>query len=189
MRHLTWFPLLTLALITGCSSETEEKKGDGKKGVEVTLDGMKSTAPGSWVEETPSNRMRFAQFKLPRAKGDERDGEVIIFKGLGGGAAANVERWKGQFIPPEGKKIDDVAKVDKIKIGENAGTLLDIQGTYKFKAAPFDPNSKEERLPHYRMVAIYFDGPKDVYQIKMTGPSKTIEQYKKGFDEWLKGFK
>jgi len=185
------FTLVTLALIVGCTtSETEEKKGDGdKKGVEVSLDGLKSTAPGSWVEENPSNKMRFAQFKLPRAKGDERDGEIVIFKGLGGGAAANIERWKGQFIPPEGKKMDDVAKVEKIKIGGQDAMLLDIQGTYKFKAAPFDPKAKEELLPHYRMVAIYWDGPKEVYQIKMTGPTKTIETYKKGFDEWVKAFK
>jgi hypothetical protein len=39
------------------------------------------------------------------------------------------------------------------------------------------------------MLAIYFDGPKDLYQIKLTGPAKTVEAYKKGFDEWLKNFK
>jgi hypothetical protein len=186
------FALLTLAvLVVGCAVSTtaEEEKDKGGKGKEISLDGLTSTTPGTWVSEEPSNKMRFAQFKLPRAKGDERDGEVVIFKGLGGGTKPNIERWKGQFIPPEGKTIDDVAKVETIKIGTNEATQLDVQGTYKFKNPPFDPNAKEERLPHYRMVAIYFDGPKDVYQIKMTGPSKTLEMYKKGFDEWVKAFK
>ncbi len=189
MRHPMRFALLTLAaVVLGCaSSETaEEKKG---KGVEVSLDGLKSTTPSDWVEENPSNRMRLAQFKLPKPAGAPRDGEVVIFKGFGGGVQANVKRWKDQFIPPEGKKIDDVAKLETIKIGGKEATLLDVQGTYRYKAQPFNPNAKEELLPEYRMIAVYFDGPKDVYQIKVTGPIKTIDKYKKGLDEWLKSFK
>ncbi len=186
MQPLRYALLSLVVAVLACAvSGTAEEK----KGVEVSLDGMKSTTPGTWVEETPNNKMRFAQFKLPRAKGDDRDGEIVIFKGLGGGAQANVQRWKAQFIPPDGKKIDDVAKVEKVKIGSVEGVELDIHGTYKYKAQPFNPNAKEELLPHYRMVAIYFDGPRDIYQIRMTGPSKTIEQYKKGFDEWIKSFK
>ena len=38
------------------------------------------------------------------------------------------------------------------------------------------------------MVAIYFEG-NDPYQIRLTGPAATVEHYKKGFDEWVKGFK
>ena len=67
--------------------------------------------------------------------------------------------------------------------------MLDITGTYKFKAAPFDPNSKVVSKPDYRMIAVYFDGPEDVYQFKLTGPAKTVEQYQKDFDTWVKGFK
>ena len=189
MRHPTRFALLMLTgLFIGCAASTtaEEEKG---KGTDISMDGLKSTTPGDWVREEPSNKMRFAQFKLPRAKGDERDGELVIFKGLGGGTKPNIERWKGQFAPPEGKKLDDVAKVETVKIGGMEATQLDIQGTYKSKFPPFDPNAKEMLLPNYRMVAIYFEGPKDVYQIKMTGPSKTIEMYRKGFDEWVKAFK
>ena len=131
--------------------------------------------------------MRFAQFRI---KGkDAEDAELVIFKGLGGGAKQNVERWKGQFIPPDGKTIDDVAKVSDVTLGGKKAVRLDVSGTYKFKAAPFDPNSKEERKPGYKMVAIYFDGPNDVYQIKLTGPAKTVEKYKPGFDDWLKALK
>jgi hypothetical protein len=185
--NLMRYALLTLTVaVLGCAVSVSAEE---KKGVEVSLDGLKATTPGDWVEEQPSNKMRYAQFKLPKAKGADRDGEIVIFKGLGGGTAANVKRWKDQFIPPEGKKIDDVAKVETIKIGGHEATLLDVQGTYRFKAQPFNPNAKEELMPHYRMVAIYFEGPKDIYQVRMTGPSKTIEQYKKGFDEWLKSFK
>jgi hypothetical protein len=155
----------------------------------VTLDGLKSQAPGDWKEEAPANRMRFLQFRLPK-KGDDKDnGELIIFKGLGGDSRANIERWKKQFIPPEGKKIDEAAEVKEIKIGGHPATYLDVQGTYLFNPQPFNPRSKAEKKPNYRMLAVHFEGPKDVYHIKLTGPAKTIEAYKKGFDEWLKNFK
>lgn len=159
------------------------------QGEEVVLDGLSSKTPKGWKEEAPGNKMRLAQFRLPAAKEDKSDAELVIFKGLGGGAEKNIERWMGQFIPPEGKKIGEVSKVSKIKIGGSEASMLDISGTYKFKAQPFNPNAKEELLPGYRMLAIYFEGPKDLYQIRLTGPAATIEKHKADFDDWIKSFK
>src|SRR5262245_11407076 len=95
------------------------------KGTVVDLDGLKSAAP--------SNQMRLAQFKLPRAKDDSYDAELVIFKALGGSAADNVTRWKGQFTAPEGKTVDDVSKVTEMKIAGREATQLDIHGTYLYK--------------------------------------------------------
>jgi hypothetical protein len=190
MRQLTGFvglAFVALALIPSASKSAAD--GDKDKGAVVDLDGIKSQAPAEWKEEAPSNRMRFMQFRLPKKGDDKEDAELIIFKGLGGGSKANIDRWKGQFVPPEGKKIDDVAEVKEIKIGDRPATFLDIQGTYLFNPQPFNPRSKPERKPNYRMLAVYFDGPKDPYQIKLTGPAKTVEAYKAGFDEWMKNFK
>jgi hypothetical protein len=156
------------------------------KGTVVDVDGLRSEAPKAWKEEAPANKMRYAQFKIPGTGGDA---ELVIFKGLGGGARANVDRWKKQFVPPEGKKIDDVCTVTDIKFGTSAAVSVDISGTYVFKNPPFDPNAKEERRPDYRMLAIYIDGKNDVWQIKLTGPAKTVEAQKKAFDEWIKAFK
>jgi hypothetical protein len=155
----------------------------------VDLDGLKSAAPAAWQEESPSNRMRLAQFKLPKAKDDSHDAELIIFKNAGGSVRDNVNRWKGQFTPPEGKNIDDVSKVEEIKIAGRDATLLDVHGNYTYKQRPFDPNDKGEKRPDYRMLAIQFQGPTNLYHIRLVGPAKTIEQYKKGFDDWLKNFK
>jgi len=156
---------------------------------DVSIDGVTSKTPKGWVEETPSNKMRFAQFRLPKAKDDKEDAELIVFKGLGGGAEPNIKRWKGQFIPPAGKKIEDVAKVEKVTIAGKEGQQLTIAGTYKYNPAPFAAKSKEELRPGYKMIAIYFDGPEDVYQIKLTGPAKTVDQHAKAFEGWVKGFK
>ena len=159
------------------------------KGAAVDLDGLKSAAPSTWKEEAPTNQMRLAQFKLPSANGDSHDAELIIFKNAGGSVRDNVNRWKGQFTPPTGKSIDDVAKVDEIKIGGHEATLLDIHGTYTYKMRPFDPNDRGEKRPDYRMLAVQFQGPKNLYHIRLVGPAKTVEHYKAGFDEWLKNFK
>jgi hypothetical protein len=195
MRQLIGFMVLAF-MASACSPSVSEsnaadgdkEKGNGK-GAVVDLDGLKSTTPGDWKEEAPSNRMRYMQFRLPKKGDDKEDAELIIFKGLGGGSKANIDRWKGMFIPPEGKTIEDVSKVVEIKIGDRPAAYLDIQGTYEFSAQPFNPQSKKERKPNYRMLAIYFDGPDNPYQIKLTGPAKTVEAYKKGFEEWVKSCK
>jgi hypothetical protein len=180
--------LLVLALAALAYGRSESVARD-EKGTVVDLDGLKSAAPAEWKEEAPANKMRFVQFRLPKAKGDKDDAELIIFRNAGGAAKDNVERWKKQFQPPEGKKIDDVSKVTEIKIGGLDATRLEVEGTYLFNPRPFDPSSKPEARPEYKMVAIHFDGPKNLYHIKLVGPAKTIEQYQKGFDEWVKAFK
>jgi hypothetical protein len=191
MRRTLGFAMLAfLTLVFGpsaCESTAADKDKD--KGVVVDLDGLKSTTPGDWKEEAPSNRMRLTQFRLPKKGDDKDDAELVIFQKLGGGSKANVERWKKQFVPPEGKKIDDVSEVKEIKIGGRSATYLDVHGDYLFNPQPFNPRSKSVKKPGYRMLAIYFDGPKEIYQIKVTGPAKTVEAYKKDFDEWLKNFK
>lgn len=195
MRRLIGFLLLafTAAACSPSASESpaavSSKGEDSDKGVVVDIDGLKSTTPEGWKKETPANRMRSMQFRLPKKGDDKEDAELVLFKGLGGGSKANVQRWKDTFVPPEGKKIDDVAEVKEIKIGGVSAVYLDVQGTYKVKLQPFNPKSKTENKPNYRMLAIYLEGPKDVYQIKLTGPAKTVEAYKKGFDDWLKNFK
>jgi hypothetical protein len=159
-----------------------------KEGVVIEMDGLRSKTPAGWQEVTPG-RMRYAQFKLPAQKGDKYDAELIIFKGFGGSAKDNIDRWKKQFVAPEGKTIDDVAHVEELKIGGHTATYLNVQGTYLLKLRPFDPDEKPEKREGYRMLAVQFDGPDNTYHIKLVGPEKTIDAAKKGFDEWLKGFK
>ena len=175
--------LVVLALAAAGLRAAEEK------GTVVNLDGLKSAAPSSWKAEAPANQMRLIQFKLPKADGGTGDAELVIFKNAGGSVRDNVNRWKGFFTPPEGKTIDDVAKVTDIKIGGRDATLLDVHGTYLFKRRPFDPNEKGEKRPDYRMMAVQYQGPDNLYHIRLVGPAKTVEHYQKGFEDWLKNFK
>jgi hypothetical protein len=170
-------------------------RGADEKGAVVELDDLKSRAPGGWKqEEIPENLRRFRayQFRIPRAEGDPRDAELVIFyfgPGGGGTAADNIKRWKGMFQPPEGKTIEDVSKVEKMKVGDVEVTTLDVHGTYLFKERPFDPSAKVEKRPHSRMFGVVFESKRGPFFMRLVGPAKTIEQHKKGFDDWLKAFK
>jgi hypothetical protein len=170
-------------------------RGAGDKGTVVELGGLKSQAPADWKQQEIPERLRqfrIYQFQVPKAEGDTNDAELLIFHlpgGQGGSAEDNVKRWKGMFVPPEGKNIDDVSKVEKMKVGNVDVTYLDVQGTYLFKQRPFDPGEKPEKRPGYRMLGVVFETENGPHFIRFVGPAKTVEQHKKGFEGWLKAFK
>jgi hypothetical protein len=182
--------LLAVACGTVVLAAASVLHGDEGKGAVIELDGHKSRAPDTWVAETPK-KPRFAQFRVPKVGNDPQDAELVIFyfEGQGGGVEDNVKRWKDMFYPPRGKSIDDVATVEKLKAGDVPVTLLEVHGTYKYKKAPFVPDSKAELRPNYRMLAAYFGSKNGPYFIRLVGPEATVAENKKGFETWLKNFK
>jgi hypothetical protein len=191
MTRACWLLVLGVGLFACdggcCSSATAEEN----KGAVVELDGLRSRVPESWKEER-AGQMRLVQFRAPKVDGDKEDAEFVVFHfGPGGGGSVedNIKRWKGQFVPPDGKKSDDVAKVEKMKVGNVDVIYVDLSGTYKFKKAPFVPDEQAELRPNYRALKVIFESPKGPYYLSLVGPAKTVEHHKKGFDEMLKGFK
>ena len=174
--------------VCACNGTQETAADPGAKGTIVEMDGLKSTTPADWKEEKPSNNLRTAQFRVPMVDGDPKDAELVIFyfqKGGGGGIDANLTRWKQKFLTNDGKPVDN-AKVEKFKVGEVSVTYVDISGTYK----DGQPGAtKFEKRADYRMLGVIFESPNGPYFITLTGPARTVEQRKKGFDEWLKNFK
>src|SRR5262245_49933395 len=128
MRKSVWWVLPALAALVWA----RWSGADDKKGVEVKLDNLQSRAPSEWKPEKPQFNTRLHQFRLPKVESDKEDAEVSVSHfgaGQGGGVAENIQRWKGMFVPPQGKTIDDVAKIEKMKIGGMEVTYLDVQGT------------------------------------------------------------
>lgn len=184
MKRLCGF-LLGVAFLACCGGG--ESPLHGQTGGAVMIDNLQSKAPAEWKEEPVTSNLRYKQFRLPKVKGDPDDAVLLLFK-LGGSADDNVKRWKGMFAPPPGAKSDEAAKVSQIKVGSLEAVRLDVHGTYLDKA-PGDPAAKAVRRPSYRMIAVQIEGKTSPYQIRFVGPAKTVEHYKKGFDDWLKGFK
>lgn len=154
----------------------------------VELGGLKSKAPASWKEAEVQNPMRLKQFTVP---GKDGEAELVIFffgQGQGGSVDDNIARWKKQFQAPEGKTIDDVSKVETRTFKAAKATVLDVSGTYMFKARPMDPGPGEPR-PNSRMMAVVFETGQGSYFIRLVGPEKTVAGAKRDFDGWLKAFK
>jgi hypothetical protein len=184
--------VFTLAGLMPLIGLRADEKKEQKKGTIVEIDDLKSVAPADWKSEEVTTKFRTHHFRIPHVADDKSDAELTIFffgTGSGGSADANVKRWKGMFLPPEGKKIDDVAKVENFKVGNVDVTYLDVQGTYKFKERPFDPAAKEELRPDHRMLGVVFESPKGPYFFRLVGPAKTVTENKKAFEDWVKGFK
>jgi hypothetical protein len=161
-------------------------------GETVELGGLTSKAPAGWKKQEPTNKFRAYQFAVPKVEGDKEDAELVVFffgKGGGGGTEDNLKRWKGFFIPPEGKTIEEASKVEKFKVGKAAVVYLDVHGTFKSKNPPFDPKAKEERKENFRRFGLIFDTDNGAYFITLTGPAKTMAKSKDAFDGWIKAFK
>lgn len=166
----------------------------GGKGTVVDLDGLTSTTPDTWKTKpgAPASQFRLYTLLLPKGPTDEADPELQITffgKGGGGGLDANVQRWQGMFEAPEGKKIDDVTKTDKFKVGKAEVVVVDISGTYLEKFPPFAPNAKTIRRPDYRRINVFMDSENGPFFMNLTGPAKTIERNMKDFNNWLRAFK
>ncbi len=180
-----------LTALTGACTPEESKtatEAAADKGTAVEWAGLKSTTPGDWKEETPSSKLRQGQFKLPKADGDKDDAEVAIFFSPGGGGVeANLKRQIAAFQPAEGKeKVGEVQ--EKLKLGGSEAVYQTVTGSFLKK--PFPMAEKGTPVPGYKQIYVIFE-TKDgaVASLWMRGPEKTVEKHKKGFDEWVKGFK
>jgi hypothetical protein len=184
--------ILGSVVALGLAATLAAARQDG--GAVVELDGLKSKTPAGWQEKPVSPAQkgggRLRHFVLPKAD-DKYDAEVFIFHlgGQGGSVKQNMSRWQGMFVPPAGKTIEDVTRIEETKAGDVPLTFVELHGTYKFKKAPFVPDEQAEKRPNHRMVMVYFDSKNGPYYFRLIGPEKAIEQHRKAFDEWVKGFK
>ena len=184
-------PTAVLALfVTACSGSSEDRskperdKSEKRDAVMVRIDKLRAEAPKEWEEVPSKSRMRAYTFRLA-GMGGAGDAELIVFRGIGGSAKANVERWQKQFTPPEGKKREDASKVTETKVGGYPSLYLDAEGTYNSGMA-FGPQGPQK---DYRMLGVCIEIPDNPSQITLRGPAKTVAKYKQQFDNWLKAFK
>ncbi len=174
---------LTAILLTTSIVVSEEPKG-----TEVKLDKLSSTTPADWKSEKPMNRLRSHQFRLPAVK-DSQDAEVFIFPDLTKTVEENFTRYKDLFRPPEGKTVDDIAKIANIEVGKAKVAILDMEGTWLYKERPFDPKSKQEARPNSRVISVIFSTDDGNYLIRLSGPSATVTAHARAFYTWIKAFK
>ena len=142
--------------------------------------GLRFSAPGDWQRVHSPSPLRIAQFTIPRARGDDQNGEVILFTfhdPQGGRLSDAVERWYSQFTQPDGRPSREVAVVTTRKVRDLDVKIVDLSGTYRAQMGPMERTSR----PGYRLLGAVVEGPGGPWYWQAVGPSQTIEHAKKGF--------
>lgn len=145
-------------------------RGDDKpaKTVEVKVKDVTLKIPETWEQQEPSNKLRLAQFSIPKADGDTAATELVIssFGGGGGNIEQNLPRWTGEFLP-EGRSV----KLWQGKSSQGEYTLADLKGTHV--GSTFAKRPKP--LENARMISLVLNiEGKGLYYFKLTGPEKSV---------------
>ena len=180
---------LALAALVGLSWPTfaEEKKEEKKEPTPFTVGegAVAFKAPATWTKKKPKSNIIEAEFEAPAAKGDEIAGRLTVM-GAGGDIKANIDRWYGQFLQPDGSDTKDKAKLEKKTIGGNTVHMVDVAGTYKDSpAGPFAGGKTVNREDFRMLAAIIETKAAGNYFIKFYGPKATIAENEKAFQELL----
>jgi hypothetical protein len=146
-------------------------------------------APDGWVTEKASSSMRAAQYKLPKAEGDNDDASLVLYyfgAAQGGTAQANIDRWIAQMQQPDGSSSKDKAKTETTTINGLKVTTVDVSGTYTAEMAPGSGSFHNDT--NYRLRAAVVETPKGNYFVKLAGPSKTVARWDQAYADYLKSF-
>jgi hypothetical protein len=148
---------------------------------------IKFDAPPGWTSKTPSSSMRVAEFTLPKTGSDTEDATVTVFYfgGQGGNVQANIDRWIGQIVQPDGKSSKDLAKTSTMQTTSGLKvTMVDVSGTY---VADVRPGSTEKfNKPGFRQVAAYIETASGPYFAKLLGPAQTAAKWYDSYVAYLK---
>ena len=146
--------------------------------------------PPDWKPQTSRSRMRQAQFTLPRAAGDDADGELIVyfFPGGAGDAESNINRWRGMFTTSDGAPIGDEAVVrSQFTAGDLHVTMIDIAGRYSPAQMPGVTASAGG--DQYRMYAAVVEGGGQQWYVKATGPARTMTEQRETFMAFMRSLR
>lgn len=146
-------------------------------------------APG-WVVETPTSKMRVAQYKLPKAAGDPEDAELVVFNfgATGGGSIeANLARWSSQFAQPDGG--DSAALMQRSERKVNGIDVTEVRLSGSYVAETFPGSGERVNKPNFALLAAILDNGDNDYYVKLTGPAATVEQHAAAFREFISNVK
>ncbi|MCI0660876.1 MAG: hypothetical protein L0220_07365 [Acidobacteria bacterium] len=149
--------------------------------------GLQWTAPSGWKTGPAGSSMRAATYLIPAAGGDNEGGECAVFKNIGGGVAANINRWISQFKQPDGSSSEAKAIQKKNTVNGLQVTTVDLTGTFTNSGMAMGQSTTPK--PGYRLLGAIVETPQGDVFFKMTGPEKTIASAEADFQSLLKSIK
>ena len=128
--------------------------------------------PQGWVEQTPSQSMRHAQYAVDGPGGPAECVVYYFGPNQGGDAQANAERWAGQFSQSDGSSSLDRMTFQTLEGTRVPVQVVEVTGTYDggmtMTAEPFEPR------PGYMLLGGIAQGPDAPWFFKFTGPEETV---------------
>ena len=176
--------LLALALHVRAGEQKKEPQEDDKsQEVSLSQGRLKLTAPMGWEKVKPRNNIVEYEFAVPATDDDTIKGRVTVM-GAGGEVQANVRRWMGQFIQPDGVGTNLRTTVKEKKIAGQEVHFVDITGTYRDQ--PRGPLGDTTLRENFRMLgAIIVTEKRGRYFAKVYGPRKTIAANEEAFQSFV----
>lgn len=142
----------------------------------TVLAGVTFSPPAQWRDIGPDG-MRQAQYRIYPVAGDEAEAEVNVFyfgPTSGGGVEANLDRWIGQMVLPEGADPATAVARSTFTADGMAGHLVAVNGSYK-SGGGRPMGGSTTLLPNYRLVGVVLEGPEGSLFFKLTGPEATVK--------------
>jgi hypothetical protein len=168
----------TVASVPSSGTEAPQTSGD-----------LHYKVPDGWVTGQPSSKMRVAQFKLPKADGDNEDAELVLYyfgANQGGTKEANIDRWISMMQQSDAGSSKDKAKTDTLTVNGMKISTVDVSGRYTAEMAP--GSGKFYDNANYRLRGAVIETPKGNYFLKLVGPAKTVGRWEQSFADYLKSF-
>ena len=141
--------------------------------------GLAWDVPAGWVEQTPSQSMRHAQYAVDGPGGAAECVVYYFGPNQGGDAMANAERWAGQFSQSDGSSSRERMKVTTLEGTHVPVQVVEVTGTYQggmtASAEPFEPR------PDYMLLGGIAQGPDAPWFFKFTGPESTVRAQREAF--------
>jgi hypothetical protein len=142
----------------------------------TSVAGITFTPPTAW-SDLGNDGMRKAQYRLDPVQGDSAPGEVNVFyfgPNSGGGVEANLNRWIGQMVMPDGSDPAASAQRSTFTADGMDGHIVSLNGSYK-SGGGRPMGGSTTIMEGYRLVGVVLEGPQGSVFYKLTGPLATAE--------------
>ena len=180
--------MIFIGLFIGCTEKQSETANVSEK--KLTPGEISYTVPADWKSEEPKSKMRKAQYKIPGFDGAaDAEMAVFVFPGTGGSVQANIDRWVGQFVQPDGSDSNEKTETNKIRVNNMPVTTVYLTGTYLQSTSPMMMNGPKEEKAEYAMLAAIVETSTDPWFFKLVGPQQTVDHWRPEFDKFIQSFK
>lgn len=164
--------------ITGGKKNAGGAAGHGGHDGSFAVSGVQFAVPEGWTPLPLSSSMRAADLQFKTAEGEAN----AVFFAIGGDAASNIERWKGQVeLKPGTSSTTTSEEVAGLKL-----TRVTMVGTYSGMTAMGTP---APAVANTKFIGIVIEGGKGPIQIKFTGPESVVKAAESSFNAMIAGMK